>query len=94
MATVYILYSEKLDRYYTGSCLELTERLNAHRNKTFETSFTAKTEDWVLFFRINDLECKQSRMIERHIKKMRSKVYMKNLLLYPEIDVKIKLKYC
>jgi len=49
-------------------------------------SFTSKTEDWELFFTINDLDYKQSRLIELHIKKMKSVIYIKNLKQYPELN--------
>jgi len=50
MASVYILFSEKLNRFYTGSCLDLPQRLQSHKDKSFTDSFTSKTEDWELFF--------------------------------------------
>ena len=37
MATVYILYSDSIDQYYTGSCLEFTERLEMHWDKGFSS---------------------------------------------------------
>lgn len=49
MATVYILYSKRMDKYYIGSCLNIEERLQEHRNKKFKMSFTAKADDWVLY---------------------------------------------
>jgi putative endonuclease len=67
MATVYILYSASLDRYYTGSCLDLNVRLAEHLGKINTTAFTAKANDWVLFFSISDLDYKQARRIESHI---------------------------
>jgi len=93
MASVYILFSKKLNRFYTGSCLDLLQRLQAHKDKSFMDSFTSKTEDWELFFTINDLDYKQSRSIELHIKKMKSVIYIKNLRQYPGMVAKLIERY-
>jgi len=69
MAAVYILYSSSLDKYYIGSCKEYLVRLEQHLSKYFPDAFTSKTDDWVLYFFLNDLEYLQARKIESHIKK-------------------------
>ena len=93
MAFVYILHSDQLDKYYIGSCLNLTERLTQHANKTYNDSFTAGIDDWKLFLQIVDLSYNQARGIEAHIKRMKSKTYIQNLLIYPDIILKLKAKY-
>ncbi len=93
MAYVYILFSKKLNNYYTGSCLDLKDRLTKHHFKAFSNSYTAKADDWVLFFCIDNLSYKQARGIEMHIKKMKSKSFIKNLHKYPELSQKLISKY-
>jgi len=93
MASVYILFSKKLDRFYTGSCNDLSYRIDQHVNKEFSKSFTAKTDDWELFFFIDHLQYAQARSIEEHIKKMKSKIFIQNLKKHPEILQKLLLKY-
>ena len=93
MASVYILFSKKLDRFYTGSCNDLSYRIEQHLNKDFIRSFTAKTDDWELFFYVDDLQYAQARLIEEHIKKMKSKAYIQNLKKYPEIMQRLIVKY-
>ena len=93
MATVYILYSDSIDQYYTGSCKNLSERLEAHKNNKFTKGFTRRASDWKLFFEIDKLTYQQARGIERHIKRMKSKIYIKNLLTYPQVSEKLVLKY-
>jgi len=93
MASVYILFSKKLDRFYTGSCNDLSYRIEQHLNKEFSKSFTAKTDDWELFFFIDHLGYAQARSVEAHIKKMKSKIYIENLKKHPEILQKLLLKY-
>ena len=93
MAFVYILFSKKLNRFYIGSCKDLAFRIEQHFNKDFDGSFTSKTDDWEVYFYINELEYKQARMIEAHIKKMRSKIYIQNLKQFPEMVNKLRAKF-
>jgi putative endonuclease len=93
MASVYILYSSQLNKYYTGSCKTLQERLELHNSKTYYNSYTSNAEDWKMFYSVDDLEYSQARQIEAHIKKMKSRQYIENLVKYPEIMEKLKVKY-
>ncbi|WP_300980325.1 GIY-YIG nuclease family protein [Nonlabens sp.] len=45
----YILFSEKLQRYYIGSTQDVKERLNKHLTST--TGFTSKAKDWKIKLR-------------------------------------------
>ena len=92
MASVYILYSKTLDRFYIGSCNEFSIRLQQHLNKNYVDSFTAKANDWVVFYVVENLSYQQARLIEAYIKKMKSKVYIRNLKEYPEIMAKLIAK--
>ncbi|RXG14374.1 GIY-YIG nuclease family protein [Leeuwenhoekiella aestuarii] len=92
MHTVYILFSEKLDRFYTGETTDLDKRIAFHMDSP-ANKFTAKAKDWKLFLQFQ-CECKpQALKIERHIKNMKSKTYIRNLLKYPEIIDKLKKEY-
>jgi putative endonuclease len=93
MASVYILFSKQLSRFYTGSCLEIEFRLGQHLEKIYKSSFSAKTDDWESFLTINNLEYRQARNIEQHIKKMKSTQYISNLKKYPELIEKLKIKH-
>jgi putative endonuclease len=93
MASVYILHSTNLNRFYIGSCLDLSERIGQHQNKVFRESFTSKADDWVLYLSINDLQYSQARKIETHIKKMHSSVFIKNLKEYPQMQERLIQKY-
>ena len=93
MATVYILYSTKIDRFYTGSCKTLEERLLQHSNKEFSDSYTSRADDWILFFHLDGLSHNTALKIENHIKKMKSKIYIQNLKKYPDISKNLILKY-
>ncbi len=94
MAYVYILYSTSVDKYYVGGCNALEERLSAHRQGTYESSFTAtRGNDWELYLSIKDLGYEQARGIEQHIKRMKSRKYIENLRSYPEMVEQLVKKY-
>jgi len=93
LAAVYILHSKKLGRFYTGSCLDFQFRFEHHLQKVFPRSFTSNSDDWRLFLLLENLSYAQARSIESHIKKMKSKVYIRNLVKYPDILVKLKERY-
>ena len=92
MFIVYILRSEKLNRFYTGFTSNLGERLEFHRNAPSH-KFTGKADDWELFHAIECESKSQAIAIEEHIKKMKSKVYILNLKKYPELGAKLLTRY-
>ena len=85
MASLYILYSPSIDSYYVGSCNDIAERLKDHNSSRYRSSFTARARDWEVFLVIDKLGYKQSRAIESHIKRMKSRKYVENLTRYPEM---------
>ncbi len=93
MAIVYILFSNQLNRFYIGSCKDLSARLTQHVMKVFEKSFTTKAEDWELYLSITDLGYQQARLIELHLKKMKSTKYIRDLIEYPQIIEKLRERY-
>jgi putative endonuclease len=93
MAEVYILYSEKLNKHYVGSCKDFHMRYEEHLSKKFQDGYTSKANDWIVLLRITDLEYAQSRKVEAHIKAMKSRVYIENLLQYPEMQDKLRAKF-
>jgi len=93
LAAVYILYSKKLDRFYIGSCLDFQSRFEDHLHKVYPRIFTSNSNDWQLFLLLENLSYAQARSIEKHIKKMKSRVYIQNLIKYPDIIVKLKERY-
>jgi len=93
MATVYILYSTSIDRFYIGSCLQLNQRLAEHNSNNSKHAFTNRASDWEIYWQVDDLDYQQARNIEAHIKRMKSRQYLKNLSIYPAIIQKLLLKY-
>ena len=91
--SVYILHSKSLDRFYIGMSNDLNVRLDFHLNPNETRKFTAKAKDWTLFIAIDNLSKNKALKIEKHIKKMKSKIYIQNLLKYPEIIEKLIIKF-
>ena len=91
--TVYILYSQKLNRYYIGYTSNFDVRLDFHFNDIQTRKFTHRADDCVVFLTITCTSKTQGLQIEKHIKKMKSKIYIENLKKYPEIIQKLRLKY-
>jgi len=88
---VYILFSEKLDRYYVGSTiLNVEERLERHISDYYgKTKYTHKVRDWKIYHIINCESKNQARRIEYHIKRMKSRKYIEELKSFPEKTQKL-----
>ena len=93
MASVYILYSGKANRYYVGASENLEKRLDYHLTGIFKNSYTTKYDDWEIFFEIPNLSITTAIKIEAHIKKMKSKTYLQNLKQYPEMVQKLIVRF-
>ncbi len=89
MATVYILYSQKINQYYIGSCLDLEKRLAEHLSAKMDVAFTKQSDDWDVYFKIEYLTYATARKIEAHIKQMKSRKYIENLVRFPEISQRL-----
>lgn len=93
MFCVYIIYSEKLDRFYVGTADDFKKRFAEHNSGQYEEAFTKKGIPWKEFLIIENLKSSQAYEIERHIKQMKSKKYIKDLNKYPELIEKLKERY-
>ena len=49
---VYILFSERLDRYYVGTTDDVVKRLKKHNSKHYPSAFTSKGIPWDLELQI------------------------------------------
>ena len=92
MYFVYILQSEKINRFYIGYTSNLDLRMQFHENAE-SRKYTYNADDWTLFFSIACESKTQALAIEKHIKAMKSKVYIENLKKYPEMAEKLLEKY-
>ena len=93
MHIVYILYSKKLNRFYIGYSSNFEQRFELHLNDTQTRKFTYNANDWLIHSTIDCTSKIQALAIEKHIKSMKSKVYIQNLLKYPEMITKLLEKH-
>jgi putative endonuclease len=94
MAVVYIIHSTSLNKFYTGiSTLPIEERLNNHNDQYYDNKYTSKGIPWTLFWHLQLEDIDLAKCIEKHIKDMKSKVYIENLKKHPEIAEKLIVKY-
>ena len=90
----YILFSPKLNSYYVGITQDtISSRLEKHNNQSYGATYTSKTSDWEIYLEINCSSVAHSVQIEKHIKAMKSKVYIENLKKYPEMIEKLLTKF-
>ncbi|HNA91627.1 MAG TPA: GIY-YIG nuclease family protein [Chitinophagaceae bacterium] len=84
MFYVYILYSAKLNRYYTGSCESIVPRLQRHNLGTVTPTRSGKP--WELKY-FEDYHTRQEALNrELQIKKMKSRAYFEKLISQRGID--------
>ena len=90
----YILFSEKLNKFYIGACSKnLASRIEKHNSHEYGNHrFTAASSDWILYLKINAIDYNHAIRLERKIKSMKSSVYIKNLKKYNELQNKIYLE--
>jgi len=75
----YILYSQKLDRYYTGHCAHpLQERIRRHLSA--HKGFTAKAKDWKVVYQEQFPDKEKAYARERSVKAKKSKKYIEWLI--------------
>ena len=91
MTQVYILHSQKLNRYYVGeTTLHVEDRLRQHNTGYYSNkSFTSTTDDWVLMLQMECSDRSHALRLEKKIKSMKSKTYIENLLKYKELQDKV-----
>ncbi len=90
-ATCYILYSQILDKFYIGATQDdVNLRILKHNNKNYGSHrYTAITNDWELFLSLDVKTYDHAIRIERKIKAMKSKTYIKNLKKYQDMRDKL-----
>jgi putative endonuclease len=78
MFYVYIIYSQQLDKFYTGYTENLVQRLEQH-NSGF-SKYTAKTNDWALMYSKEFETRLLAHRFELAIKKKKSRKYIEWLI--------------
>ena len=79
MATVYILYSEMLDRYYIGhTTMSAEERLIKHLAN--HQGFTGHAKDWIIVYKEYFDDKSEALKRELYIKNKKSRKFIENLI--------------
>ena len=78
MYFLYILYSEKLDKYYVGSTADITRRIERHNEGWGR--FTKGGIPWKLVHTEEYTNKSEAVKRERHIKKQKSRLYIEDLI--------------
>ena len=91
MIGCYILFSNKLNKFYIGVTQEdILSRIEKHNLRTYgKQRFTAISNDWKLFLFIPTNDYAHAIRIERKIKSMKSAKYIHNLVSFPELIQKL-----
>ncbi len=81
MPGCYILFSEKIQKFYVGATKDdVQHRIEKHNAKFYGTrKFTAVADDWNLFLFIPAKDYSQALRIEKKIKSMKSSKFIRNL---------------
>ena len=78
MFYTYIIFSKNLDKYYTGSCENIQNRLDDHCNS--RSKYTKVVKDWVLVY-FEKFDCRSLAVQrEMEIKKKKSRKYIEFLI--------------
>lgn len=78
MFFVYALYNRKNNKIYIGQTENLKERLEAHKNKIFSKSFTARFDGkWQLIYKETVRNRKQALLKEKQLKSYRGREFIK-----------------
>ena len=78
MPCLYILYSEKLDKYYVGACIDLDRRFYEHN--IGHSKFTKLGVPWEIVYTEYFSSLTEAKKRESYIKKMKSRKYIEDLI--------------
>jgi len=92
-ASFYILYSSKLDRYYSGITTdEIQIRIFKHNTSFHGKHFTSVANDWEARFVIQWDSYSNARKTELYVKRMKSRKFIEKIINDPaERDILIEL---
>ena len=89
MPLTYILYSEKLNKYYIGACAKIERRLYEHN--IGHSKFTSIGTPWKIIYREEYPTLADAIKREKQIKSMKSRKYIDDLILKVEHPIPIAI---
>ena len=78
MPYTYILYSDKLTKYYVGACIDMDRRLREHN--TGHSTFTRTGIPWRLMYTEVFNNLAEAKKRELYIKRMKSRKYIEQII--------------
>ncbi len=93
MHYVYVIQSSQDHSYYIGHKTDLAERLKYHNSVQKNIGVTRRKISWSYFYVLEVENSTIASKMEKHIKRMKSREYLKNLAKYPEMGEKLIKKY-
>ncbi|MBT0607422.1 GIY-YIG nuclease family protein [Aequorivita echinoideorum] len=85
MHFLYIIYSKAIDRYYIGESPDVSMRLEQRNNHYFKKNFTKAAKDWQVLLRYECTDRNGALLLEKFLKKMKSRVFLEKVISNPEI---------
>ena len=80
MHYVYILHTEKFQKFYVGETENINVRLQQHNEHFFKAANTTYATDWVVVKLIEVENRKDARVVEKYIKSMKSKLFIEKII--------------
>jgi putative endonuclease len=75
---VYALYNKEVDKVYIGQTKNIEERLDLHRNKVFDHSYTSRfVGDWKLVYQESCLTRSDALKREKQLKSYQGRQFVK-----------------
>ncbi|MCP9199652.1 GIY-YIG nuclease family protein [Gramella sp. GC03-9] len=85
MHYLYILFSEKINRFYVGETNDVEFRIKLHNDHHFKSSFTNAANDWKVALKF-ETACKEEALyLEKFLKRMKSKKFIEKVIEEPSI---------
>ncbi len=83
---VYILYSERFDKYYIGQTSSMEMRLERHNEFELTNSFTSKYRPWKIMAWVETGDYRSSAMkVESRLKALKSKKMIARFAQQPDL---------
>ena len=79
MHFLYILYSQKIDKYYIGESPDIVNRLEQHNSHYFKKAFTKAADDWEIAVAMELNNKCDAVYLEKFIKRMKSKTFIQKI---------------
>ncbi len=86
----YIIFSKKINRYYSGETCDPKNRLKQHNDGYYDKAFTKVAKDWEIVLIKKYKTRKETLEIEKFVKKMKSKKFIEKIIKNPAILDEIK----